>query len=410
MNYRKIYYGFYVKLLVIIAVLLSACSSNSPETQSQLSGRILVWHSLEKKEAQVLNTIFNNYTALHPEVKIVTEYLPEANISKSFLQTGKMGLGPDLIISWYQALPDFIDAGIVQSLNDYNLDTSIYLPVALSQVRLQNRLYGLPFAMYTQALCYNKAYVSQPPKTLSGLMQEVRAGRKVALTSNFVDTVWGVPIFGGQLFDDRGRIILARGGWAEWLEWLKQAKKEPNFILNGERQIIREEFATGELAYYDCVSEQISDLKAALGEEQLGVVPLPGEANRASAPLINTRTLVFNRASAPKSTKLALQLARFLTNVQQQTKLALQTESLVPVNREVELDIEIDRSLSPIQAAFLAQSQTAVAVPLFDVYRGRGRITKSGENLYNRVLEGEMTSTEAALQLTEIINQKFGWD
>ncbi len=123
MNYRKIYYGFYVKLLLIIAILLSACSSNLPETKRQLSGRILVWHSLEKKEAQVLNVIFNNYTALHPEVKIVTEYLPEANISKSFLQTGKMGLGPDLIISWYQALPDFIDAGIVQSLNDYNLDT-----------------------------------------------------------------------------------------------------------------------------------------------------------------------------------------------------------------------------------------------------------------------------------------------
>ncbi len=123
MNYRKIYYGFYVKLLLIIAVLLSACSSNSPETQSQLSGRILVWHSLEKKEAQVLNAIFNNYTALHPKVKIVTEYLPEAKISEVFLQTGKMGLGPDLIISWYQALPDFIDEILIKSLNFYTLDT-----------------------------------------------------------------------------------------------------------------------------------------------------------------------------------------------------------------------------------------------------------------------------------------------
>ncbi|MGK7875225.1 MAG: extracellular solute-binding protein [Xenococcaceae cyanobacterium] len=406
MNLEKMYQGFCGILLLAIAVLLAACSSSQSETEEQLQGRLLLWHFFEGKEAEVLNDILDKYTELYPKVKIVSEYVRAADISEQFIQQTQSGLGPDLMIVRYRDLDNLIRAGTLRELNDYNLDLSIYLPVAINHVSFQNKLYALPFALKTQVLCYNTKKVSQPPKTLSALLKEARSGRRVGLTSDFMAIFWGVQIFGGKPFDVKGRATLDQGGLTEWLEWLKQANTEPNFILHGDRLSLHQAFAEEELAYYVCNSDEISALKAALGEEKLGVTLLPSEAGRSAGPIITTRALVFNQASSPAGMELALQLVQFLTNVQQQTQLALDTESQIPVNKQV----KIDWRLSPIQAVLLAQSKTSVAIPLDYDYIAESIAREYGTLLYNRVLEGEMKPNEAAAEMTQKINRALGWD
>ena len=389
-----------------IALFLAGCGNTTSEAKAPLKGRLLIWHPFQGKEAETLNLILNDYRELYPKVKIVSESVPEEEISEQFIQQAQSSLGPDLMISSYFRLSSLIKAGVLLPLNDYNLDLSTYLPRPILQVTVQDNLYGLPFSLNTQVLCYNRTKVEQPPKTLSEMIKEVQAQRQFALTSNFLETFWGVQIFeskpSSEKEDFTGDFTFDYQAWAAWLEWLQQAKNYPDLILSSDQSTLHQTFGTGKLAYYVCKSEEISELKATLGEDKLGVTILPGAANRPAGPLLLTRAIVFNRASSRATTQLALQLARFLTNAEQQTKLAIQTESLIPANRKVKLD----ERLSPIQAVLFAQSKTAVGVPLDYVYQFEATEDKYGDLFYNLVLEGVKTPREAAKQLNQVFQEE----
>ena len=386
-------------LAIACTVSLVGCSMMQPTAKEEVHGRLLLWHPFEGKEAETLNIILDNYRELYPKIKIISEFFPEDNISEEFKQKSQAGLGPDLMISSYHDLIPLIRVGVLATLNDYNLDLSIYLPRPLRQVTYQDKLYGLPFSLNTQVLCYNKTKVDRPLSTLPEMIVEIEAQRQIAQTSNFLDTFWGVQMFRSTPTrnNEEGEWIFDYQAWANWLEWLRLVKKNPNFILADESSTLDRVFAEGKLAYYICKSEEISDLRETLGGDKFGITTLPRAENRPAGPLLFTKAIVFNRISSQNTTKLALQLAGFLTNAEQQTILALETESLIPTNRKVKLD----RRLSPIQAILFAQSQTAVAVSLDAVYKYEGAEEIYGDLYYNLVIAGEMKAQEAASELAQ---------
>ena len=395
------YQRFGYIFLLAIALLLSGCLNTVPEAKERVRGRLLIWHPFEGKEAETLNNMLDQYRELYPQIKVISEFFPEKIISEQFRQKSQSGLGPDLMISSYDKMIPLIKAGVLETLNNYNLDLSSYLPRPISQVTLNNNLYGLPFALSTQVLCYNKTKVERPLKTLPEMITEAETEHQIALTSNFLDTFWGVQIFRSKpkISPEEREIIFDSQAWANWLEWLRVVQKNPHFILADERSTLDRVFAEGKLAYYVCYSEEISDIQATLGADKLGVTTLPGTGKRSAGPLLYTKAIVFNQVSPTSTTKLALQLASFLTNVEQQTKLALETESLIPSNSQVKLD----RRLSPIQAVLLAQSKTAVSVSLDYVYEFDNAEEIYGNLYYNLVIAGEMEPLEAAEELTQKI-------
>ncbi len=386
-------------LLLAIALFLSGCGNITSEANERLQGRLLFWHPFEGKEAETLKGMLEQYRELYPKVKIVSEFFPEEEINQQFELQSRSGLGPDLMITSYENIIPLIRANALENLNDYNLDLSSYLPRPILQVTLNDNLYGLPFALNTQVLCYNKTKVERPLQTLPEMITEAEAEYQIAVTSNFLDTLWGMEIFRPQSKQTKEDKIFDPQAWTHWLEWLRYAQKDPHFILSDERSTLDQVFAAGKLAYYVCHSEEISDIQATLGADKLGVTTLPGAGNRAAGPLLYTKALFFNRVSSTSTTKLALELAGFLTNAEQQTKLALETESLIPVNSKVKLD----RRLSPIQAVLFAQSKTAVAASLEYVYEFDKADQIYGNLYYSLVMAGEMSAQEAAVELTEKI-------
>lgn len=391
--------GKSIYLLLAIAFFCSGCRNIVSEAPERVHGRLLLWHSFEGKEAQTLNRMLEKYRELYPKIKIVDEFFPEENITEQFELQSNSGLGPDLMISSYDKMIPLIRANTLENLNNYHLDLSNYLPRSIGQVTLNDTLYGLPFALETQVLCYNKTKVEQPITTLSEMILEVEAQREIAVTSNFLDTLWGMQIFRSPSKDVPEDIIFDPQAWASWLEWLRNAQKYPHFILADQRSSLDQVFAEGQFAYYVCHSEEISDIQATLGADKLGVTILPGLGERTAAPLLFTKAIVFNQGSSTPTTKLALQLASFLTNVEQQTKLALETESLIPANSQVELD----HRLSPIQAVLLAQSKIAIAASLDYVYDFDNADEIYGELYYSLVMAGEMSSQEAADKFSQQI-------
>lgn len=382
--------------IFLIGMTLIGCGAGGPD-QAELRGQILVWHGWTGQEAIILDQLLDQFMAIYPGVTIIHERKDLAEIGDEFLDEARLGTGPDLLIAparWEQMLAE---AGVIQNLNDQDIDTSSYLPALTEQLHYQGGLYALPLAVHTYALYYNKRMVEKPPATLADLLEQAAEGQPVALETTFYGAFWGVQAFGGRLFDAQGRIALDQKGFADWLAWLKQAQAEPNIILSYDEELLYSLFRDSQVAYYVAGPDRLIALQQALGPEVVGVAPLPAGPHQASGPFLQAEALMFNAASTPAQTTLALQLARFLTNEAQQTKLARQA-GRVPANARV----RIDPRVAPAVVGFMAQTKTAVPLPV--ISSGFQALFQPGNQIYVQILEGVLEPPEAAQKLTTQLN------
>jgi ABC-type glycerol-3-phosphate transport system substrate-binding protein len=327
-------------------IFLYACFSDLPtQSSEQLQGTLLVWYPEEGNLTEVLGLGLQEFEKLNPQVTILEQAIPIDEIPERFFKQSQSGLGASVILIFSRNIPRLVSQGVLKKIDQKNLDLSIYYPPTLKQVSYQGKIYGIPLGSRTNVLCYNqkKLQVSpdpvlkQPPTSLEGLVERARKGYSVGIVSSFEDTFWGMAIFGGYLWDDRGRLQPRLDGWAKWLEWLKFASSQPNFILNRQRELLHEAFARGRLTYYVCNSIEIADLKNSL-QDDLRVALLPQDTQGKAAPILYTRVMVFNRNNSDNENRLGLALGKFLTNPEQQLQAIIQTESFIPTNRRVQIE------------------------------------------------------------------------
>lgn len=372
----------------------------------QAAGVTVVQGSPLSEDQKAFQAALQQFKDLHPQVQIFVKFFPSGQIVEPFELQSERGAGPDLMLFYsMRTMSRLIQTGALRTLDESQVELSQFRPKALKQARYQGKLYGLPAYLTTQVLCYNKERVKQPPNTLTELVQQARKGYSVGVQSGFAETLWGTGIFGGQIFNDRGRFMLGQGdGWAKWLKWLKAAQNEPNFILSNNATGLKQAFVTGNLAYLTCSTSWLSYFRDTLGKDKVGVIRLPHAVNQPATPLIWTSLFLFNRASSPNQARVAVKLAQFLTNAEQQSQIE-SAIPLIPTNQNVTLD----RALFPVRAALIEQSKSAVAVSLDNVQKLEV-IDDYGNTLYRNVLAGEITPEDAATQLRLMINRQFGWN
>ena len=399
-------------MLLISCSISSRISDNLENTDNELSGTIVLWESFPQRYftesliaqyAKVLDNYIEKFTKLYPQVKIITETKQEDDFIEELEQELEKGLGPDLIYAQSIYIVPLIKAKVLRPLDENSVDLLQFRFEALDQFFYQDKMYGVPIDLITQVLCYNKGKVREVPETLSEVITQARRGYSVGMTSSFDDTFWGTQIFGGQLLDAEGRVILDQGwGWVRWMEWLRNAKNEPNFILNEDHFTLQNAFTEERLAYAVCWSSPITFLRKSLGSNQLGVALLPGEENQPAGPPLIVNGLLFSSASSANQNQIALRFAQFLANTQQQTALAAELRSFIPANREAIIDLR----LFPIQGILQRQSQTAVAFTL-DQAEKINAISKYGQDFYKKLMAGEISPEEAASQITQTVNAQF---
>lgn len=395
----------FLQLIVLVLIVLTGCSPKKAEKISEskgesIQGQILVWHSFEDKIKEIMQDSLNDYMQIYPNVRIVSEYVPNDQLERQFRQQVNRGLGPDFIFTVSGVIPSLVQDNLIPVIEDF--DFSGYLPTAISHVRYQGKMYGIPTSVMTQTLCYNKKKVKLPPKTLTELLQQAKMGYSVGIWSNFVATFWGVQVFGGKSFDLQGNFVFDQNIWAKWMEWLKIAQNEPNMVFNDGIEGLEQGFINNQLAYVFCDSSRLPKYSQGLGKDNLGVALLPGEDNNPAGPFLYSRVILFNQISSPNQQKLSLQLAQFFTNPEQTRKrLSLLEGSFIPANNNV----NVNSRLFPRQSILVEQAKTAIAIPLDQVELARVW-AKMGNSLYPQVLGGSIAAEDAAHQITETVNQK----
>ncbi|MEA5508534.1 extracellular solute-binding protein [Crocosphaera sp. UHCC 0190] len=404
----------YCLLLPCFLILLTACQLTMLEQQSILQGRLLIWHPFQGENGIIFQNLLDDFQQLYPDVQLLSEYIPQTKLSQQFIQKSRAGLGATVLIDFAEQIPNMTKAGSIQPLTTKNLDLSKFLPSMVTQISYQDKIYGIPLVSQIRALCYNQAKLkalpstedqtlTQPPFGLEGLLIRARKGYSVGMVSTFEDTFWGLSIFGGKFFDADGLIKPELEGWGKWLKWLKKAETQPNFILIRNRDLLHDAFAQGKLTYYVCNSNEIGDLKTTL-KNDLQVIPLPGEPNHRATPLLYTTVMMVNRSASINETELALQLAQFMTNPEQQLKAITQSLTFIPTNHKV----SINQQLLPIEAMLHQQSKTAVAIPT-DSVENILEIFEQGDILYQKAIAGDLSPSQAVKELTYRIKTQLNY-
>ena len=281
--------------------------------------------------------------------------------------------------------------------SDYDVDLSAIDPMVLGQVQYQNQIVGLPFSVFTQVLCYNRQRISLPPATLDKLMEDVETGHRLGQQASFSELAWTMSALGGSFFNDANHVEIEEGELASWLEWLVEVNKQPNFIISVDMEQLEEAFIAGELDYLVCPSERIPALHEAMSQDVLGVVPLPAQNGSAANAYFTTDIIIFSPAADSGSVARGVNLADFLTRPAQQTTLALETLSQIPVN----LEVDIDSRLAPFEATLLAQPRVAAPLDFLDLEL---LSLELAEPIVDRVLAGEVNPADAASELTNDVN------
>ena len=404
----------------LVAILFLAACSNSIESQTkkerssfqnqdinqnsaskQFSGNILLWHDETINEAQAQQTV-RNYQQINPDVNIIVEIVRKEELLKRFLQQFRAGLSPNILLVDYDLMFEFIRVNSLMAIDPKIINLGDILPTALTQVTYQDKVYGIPGAIFTQVLCYNKNKVNknQLPQNLDDILSQAKAGYTFGIPSSFQDTFWGIQIFGGEIFDNQGRFSLKSGSWAAWMTWLQLAKTIPNVILSSSIVALEKSFIEGNLDYFVCDASSIFNLKKALVKDNLGVTILPGQPEHPAGPLLYSKVLVIPNNFSSRQTAITLDFARFITNKQQQQRGAMDIGSFIPPNKTIRLD----RRLFPIQATLEEQARNAVAIPLRDIPQAE-IIFPIGETLYQQILEGTISPKEGGEQLLKLSRQ-----
>jgi len=428
-----------IVVIFIVGVLLAACASRATE-ETSMNGRVLLWHDWQGPETQTLNNLIEKFTELHPDVEVISLPVSADTMVNRFDDRNASGLGPDLILLNADSVFELAESGLIDDISgQIDLEDGQYLSSALVTLQDGERLFGLPFSMHSQILYYNKELVESPPESLAELQDRVTADEDIALDTNLFNAIWGLGVFGGSIFDDEGRLTLHQGGLVNWLDFLGQAQATPGFTLDSDTERLRDLFTSGEAAYYVGPSHELLALEEALGEkaiaqeisaeeteekdteaagapvadptekgaEILGVASLPVGPNRwQPSPILYVDAFVFSRESSSRDRALALELARFLTNPQQQSRLAVEGIGRVPASAQV----RINQNLPESTVALARQIGTAMNIPLGLRQVWNELVNEDGEFIagYNQVLQGLVPANQFVDQSVKQINSELG--
>lgn len=371
------------------------------ESRFQFRDAILLWHNLSEPDATALTNVLDRYRRANPGVDIIVQ--PQGPMMEDeFVRAMRSGLGPDLLLTRSVNLLTLAGANALRPIDDQVSEEQRqrYLSTALQTLRHGGELYGLPVAMDTLVLYYQRTLVERPPTTVDQLLQAASGGQRVLMNSQFIDAIWSARAFGVDLFDSNGEPQDATAGIANWLTWMEQVRDTPGFITDDNGEALRNRFLEGDIPYYIGHAYELNSLSDAFGAD-LGVAQLPAGPAGSAGPVLTTAGLLFNAMSSPNQLMLALDLARFITSSDQQAAM-MREANIVPAN----VRTRISEGLYPEVATIEAQARTAL--PWYNDSEIQAAYAALA-NAYNQTAVGLASASEAAAALQATLVAEHGF-
>ena len=144
---------------------LAACSNGTtPTTPSGDTVTLKVWESLQGPD-EFIKQAGAEFTKQNPNVKIEYINVELGDAASQIALDGPAGTGPDVFAAPHDKLGELVSGGHVLAVADKAGVTANVLDNAITASTYDGTLYGYPVATETYALYYNKALITDPPKT-----------------------------------------------------------------------------------------------------------------------------------------------------------------------------------------------------------------------------------------------------
>ncbi|MGP3968790.1 sugar ABC transporter substrate-binding protein [Streptomyces sp. 6N223] len=209
-----------------------------------------------------------------------------SDLANRALLAGQQGNSPDVMLVDNPVVSTLAEAGILNTTEDLDLDTSGYEQNILAAGQVGGDTFGVPIGANTLALYYNAevlddagvdpASVTDWDSLTAALEQVTDAGHK-GITFSAIGTEEGtfqfLPWFWGAGADlreiDSDAAVAAVALWQDWLD----RGFAPNSVINNTQTTSWQEFATGDYAFAENGTWQLANAEDAGFD--YGVITIP---------------------------------------------------------------------------------------------------------------------------------------
>lgn len=386
----------------------AASSADSPVNRLSISpafvGTVELWHSWAGKDGDALAAIVDRFRQANPKIQVETVFVDYGDLAQSYTEAVQGGDGPDLILAPNWWLRELAAAKVLLPIDNQVTaqERMQFIPASIENLVWEGMLYGLPTDYELVALYFNRRLLDESnlPGTTDDLIELALESpfQGAGIYSNFYHLVWGVAAYGGNLFDADGRVILEQSpGTAEFLTWLKEAESTPGIFVSLDYGMLMERFKKEEFALFLDGPWSLGELRQRFGQD-LGVSTLPAGRSGPARPWLSADGVFLNPSRTIDQQKLALTLARHLTNAESGSLVA-QIAGRLPAHRDADL------SGTPLLAGFAIQAGNAIPQPH---YPELDEVWGYATDMITQVLRGSAIPEEAVLEASTLINEANG--
>ena len=327
-----------------------ALESRGGGNQTPPAGSLSIWTPdyegmnplVQKKIDQTLKELIKRFEGRYNMVNVIWSKYSDSSIYKRYSEKVKDGLGPDLLLVHNFMIPALSKKNEIEAIPPKSVRLEEIRPKLLQSMKVNNTLYAIPFIINVQLLCFNKQKVNRAPKTFDELVQTSKSGISIAIGGNFLETIWGIPGFDARLFGtNKSSSQILKDGLSAWIRMLKKSDEEPNIALFKTSSLMTEYFSQGKVSIINCASIDLPFLRDKLGAENLGISTLPTINGKNSAPRLTGASFAVNPFASRNQKKLALRFSNYAISVDQQQQIAINWNSLLPINKNSDFNKEL---------------------------------------------------------------------
>lgn len=157
---------------LIMIFILTGCFTNESKNENK---SIKIWYAWTGNEEQELVSSIKSY-ANDIGVSVELTRVSFSELQKSYIDSTKKGIGPDLIIGPNDYIGIFKTYGYIEELNGYLPDSleSEFIKTAWDSCKNENKLYALPESIKVAAMYYNKDIINKLPQNTDEMIQVSR--------------------------------------------------------------------------------------------------------------------------------------------------------------------------------------------------------------------------------------------
>jgi multiple sugar transport system substrate-binding protein len=412
----KLKLGVLLAMLGVFTLGVVACGNKEGEVKKGKDGKEEISYALwDKEQAEVFKEIAADFEKENPNIKIKLEVTPWAQYWTK-LETAITGQNaPDVFWLNIPKSTDYIDSGVIEPLNDYDIDSTEFPKQYLDTYSRDGKLYGIPKDYDTNGLWYNKkifdeAGVAYPDDTWTWdtwlevakkLTNEEKGiygmATPVTWQGGYYETIYQN---GGEPFKDNG----TRSGFDEpatiegvefWYEFTKEGSAVPIETMASSPQ--SELLQSGKLAMaVDGSYMTPVFFKEAYGLENIDVAPLPKGKQRATT----SNALANVMSATSKNKEAAAKWINYLASEEVNTKIA-ESGVVIPARngtQEAWVKSYPDKNIQVFVDA------VEYAVPLPNNKNGMSAVAIETE-IFNEAWTGNKTVKEAAAEYVKQANE-----